>query len=135
MVTGVQTCALPICGKLIVPRLNAGKRVEWTDVKISKSNLATIERGIRAVVSSGTGRIAGHYGVEIAGKTGTAQNPHGEDHAWFAGYAPVKNPKYVAVALVEGGGAGSSVAGPLVAQMLAYLLEHERKERKDKKTT
>lgn len=122
-------------GKLIVPRLNAGKRVEWTDVKISKSNLATIERGIRAVVSSGTGRIAGHYGVEIAGKTGTAQNPHGEDHAWFAGYAPVKNPKYVAVALVEGGGAGSSVAGPLVAQMLAYLLEHERKERKDKKTT
>ena len=92
-----------------------------------------IRRGIREVVSSGTGRVAGRFGVEIAGKTGTAQNPHGDDHAWFAGYAPIDKPKYVAVALVEGGGAGSSVAGPIVAKMLAYMIEHDDKAKANSK--
>ena len=114
-------------GKLMVPRLNATKAPEWTNIGVSKANMDIIRRGIREVVSSGTGRVAGRYGVEIAGKTGTAQNPHGDDHAWFAGYVPIDNPKYVAVALVEGGGAGSSVAGPIVAKMLAYMMEHEEK--------
>ncbi|MDR3254833.1 MAG: penicillin-binding protein 2 [Synergistaceae bacterium] len=112
-------------GKLIVPRLNSEKKPEWAEVKISKPHMDTIRGGIRAVVDVGTGRVAGRYGVQIAGKTGTSQNPHGEDHAWFVGYAPADKPRYVAAALIEGGGSGSSVAGPLVAQMLAYLLEHE----------
>ena len=114
-------------GKLVVPRLNAAKPVEYTEVGVSKANLDVIRKGIYDVVHSGTGRRAGAYGIEIAGKTGTAQNSHGEDHAWFAGYAPANKPKYVAVALVEGGGAGSSVAGPLVGQMLKYLIEHDNK--------
>ncbi len=75
---------------------------------------------------SGTGRASGVYGVTVTGKTGTAQNPHGDDHAWFVGYAPSDNPRYVAVALVEGGGHGSSVAAPLVGQVLAYLVGVER---------
>ena len=120
-------------GKLIVPRLNVEKTVEWTDTGISKANMDIIRRGIREVVSSGTGRVAGRFGVEIAGKTGTAQNPHGDDHAWFAGYAPIDKPKYVAVALVEGGGAGSSVAGPIVAKMLAYMIEHDGKAKANSK--
>jgi penicillin-binding protein 2 len=112
-------------GKLVVPRFNAEKAPEWRNVKVSKANMDIIRRGIRDVVERGTGRVAGTYGVEIAGKTGTAQNSQGDDHAWFVGYAPVDNPKYVSVALIEGGGSGSSVAGPVVAQMLAYLLRND----------
>ncbi|MDR3280713.1 MAG: penicillin-binding protein 2 [Synergistaceae bacterium] len=111
-------------GRLVVPRFNADKKPEWRDVRASKTNMDIIRRGIRDVVARGTGRVAGSFGVEVAGKTGTAQNSHGNDHAWFVGYAPANKPKYVAVALIEGGGSGSSVAGPLVAQMLAYLLQH-----------
>jgi penicillin-binding protein 2 len=110
-------------GKLVVPRLNAEKEPEWTEVGVSGQNMDLINRGIREVVARGTGRIAGRYGVQIAGKTGTAQNPHGEDHAWFVGYSPVNAPKYVVCVLVEGGGGGSSVAGPLAGQMLAYLVK------------
>ena len=111
-------------GRLVVPRLNAEKEAAWTDVKVSKPHMDLINRGIREVVTRGTGRIAGTYGVEVAGKTGTAQNPHGEDHAWYVGYAPVRSPKYVVCVLVEGGGGGSSTAGPLAGEMLAYLVEH-----------
>jgi penicillin-binding protein 2 len=113
-------------GRLVTPRLNADKKPEWRDVKLSKANMEIIKKGIRDVVTRGTGRAAGGYGVQIAGKTGTAQNSHGADHAWFVGYAPADNPKYVAVVLVEGGGNGSSVSGPLVAQILAYLLGHNK---------
>jgi penicillin-binding protein 2 len=113
-------------GRLVTPRFNSDKKPEWRNVKMSKENMDIIKKGIRDVVARGTGRVAGGFGVEIAGKTGTAQNSHGDDHAWFVGYAPASNPKYVAVALIEGGGSGSSVAGPLVAQMLAYLIHHEK---------
>lgn len=120
--------ALANGGRLVVPRLNAEKPVEWTDVNLSPQHLATIRKGIEDVVKVGTGRAAGRYGVSLAGKTGTAQNPHGDDHAWFAGYAPLDRPKYAVAALVEAGKAGSSVTGPLVAQMLAYLIAHEEEK-------
>ncbi|MDR1472728.1 MAG: penicillin-binding protein 2 [Synergistaceae bacterium] len=113
-------------GRLVVPRLNADKKPEWRDVKVSNANMDIIRRGIRDVVTRGTGRAAGGYGVEIAGKTGTAQNSRDDDHAWFVGYAPADAPKYVAAVLVEGGGSGSSVGGPLVGQMLSYLLEYNK---------
>ena len=111
-------------GRLVTPRLNAAKPPEWTDVKISKAHIDSIRAGLREVVRVGTGRVAGGYGVEVSGKTGTAQNQHRNDHAWFVGYAPANDPKYVVVVLIEEGGSGSSVAGPLVGQMLAYLDRH-----------
>jgi penicillin-binding protein 2 len=113
-------------GRLVSPRFNADKAPEWRDVKLSKANMDIIRRGIRDVVARGTGRVAGSFGFDVAGKTGTAQNSQGEDHALFVGYAPANAPKYVAAVIIEGGGSGSSVAGPLVGQMLAYLLERER---------
>ncbi|MDR1020381.1 MAG: penicillin-binding protein 2 [Synergistaceae bacterium] len=113
-------------GSLVTPRLNAEKPPESSQVRITKAHMDSIKTGLREVGRIGTGRSAGRYGVDVAGKTGTAQNPHGQDHAWFVGYAPANDPKYVVTVLVEGGGAGSSVAGPLVGQMLAYLVEHER---------
>ncbi len=64
----------------------------------------------------------------LAGKTGTAQNPHGEDHAWFIGYAPAEDPAIVAVAIVEAGGHGSSAAAPIVSRLIRHYLETEREE-------
>jgi penicillin-binding protein 2 len=113
-------------GRLVVPRFNSAKKPEWRDVKVSKANMDIIRQGLRDAVAHGTGRAAGRFGVDVAGKTSTAQNSQGEDHAWFAGYAPADSPRYVVAALIEGGGSGGSAAGPLVGQMLAYLLEHDK---------
>ena len=113
-------------GKLVRPRLYMGRAVEVQDLGLSNKTLSFIRKALYQVVKSGTGRPAGRYGVEVSGKTGTAQNPHGEDHAWFVGYAPSKDPKYVAVALVEGGGHGSSAAAPIVGQLLSFLCNGSR---------
>jgi len=91
---------------------------------ISDSHLKSIRKSLRAVVHSaeGTGRQASVKDVEVAGKTGTAQNPHGEDHAWFVGFAPIDNPQMVVVVLVEHGGHGGTTAAPLARRIIeAYL--------------
>ncbi len=118
--------ALANGGTLVVPHLSAGEHPRGTDLHLPREALGWVRKGMEEVVKSGTGRASGVYGVSVTGKTGTAQNPHGDDHAWFVGYAPSDNPRYVAVALVEGGGHGSSVAAPLVGQVLAYLVGVER---------
>jgi len=59
----------------------------------------------------------------LAGKTGTAQNPHGEDHAWFIGFAPAEDPEIVAAVIVEGGGHGSSAAAPIVSRLIDFYLQ------------
>jgi len=107
-------------GKLVTPRLLKGAKTS-VSLQLPEGPLAIVKEGIEEVVLRGTGRRAGQYGVSVAGKTGTAENPHGDDHAWFVGYAPVENPRYVAVALVEAGLHGSSAAGPVVGELLGYL--------------
>ncbi len=67
----------------------------------------------------GTGVWAQLPNVTVAGKTGTAQNPHGEDHAWFACFAPAEDPRIVVIVLVEQGGSGGSWA-PLARDFLWY---------------
>ena len=111
-------------GKMVTPHLNPKGYRTPENIGLNPNKLEIVRRGLEAVVSRGTGSRAGRFGVHVAGKTGTAQNSHGDDHALFAGYAPAEEPKYVAVAVIEGGKHGSSVAGPLVGQMLAHLLSH-----------
>ncbi|NMC44568.1 MAG: penicillin-binding protein 2 [candidate division Zixibacteria bacterium] len=93
----------------------------------SESTLQILRAGLTAVVEggSGTARGARINGVTVGGKTGTAQNPHGEDHAWFVGLAPVEAPEIVACVLVENAGHGSTWAAPAVRKILmAYLKKH-----------
>ncbi|MEK7836393.1 MAG: penicillin-binding transpeptidase domain-containing protein, partial [candidate division NC10 bacterium] len=85
---------------------------------------------LRGVGSEGTGRGARLPGIEVAGKTGTAQtiansdSARGQDHAWFASFAPADDPQIVVVVLVERGGKGGQVAAPIAREIYqAIFLE------------
>ena len=95
--------------------------------KIKPQHFATVLQGMKMVVTAGTGRGAQIPGIEVAGKTGTAQNPHGADHSVFALIAPANDPKIVIFCLVENGGFGASVACPIASLMAEKYLNGEVK--------
>ncbi len=76
--------------------------------------------GLRLVVEGdhGTARRLRNKYYTVGGKTGTAQNPHGDNHSWFVGVAPLENPEIVCCAIVENAGHGSEVAAPVVGQII-----------------
>lgn len=98
--------------------------------KIDPQHFRTVLQGMKMVVTAGTGRGAQIDGIEVAGKTGTAQNPHGADHSVFALIAPANDPKIVVFCLVENGGFGASVACPIASLVAEKYLNGEVK-RKD----
>lgn len=74
---------------------------------------------MRRVVTDGTGKVCDIAGIDVYGKTGTAQNPHGKDHAWFVAFAKKNGTKPIAiVVLVEHGEHGSSSAAPVAASII-----------------
>jgi penicillin-binding protein 2 len=75
------------------------------------------------VVQAGTARASKIEGIALCGKTGTAQNPHGEDHSIFVGFAPKVNPKIVIACIVENGGGGGGLAAPIVSLMVERYLK------------
>jgi peptidoglycan glycosyltransferase len=81
-----------------------------------------VAQAMNAVVQGGTGREAALPGIRVAGKTGTAQNPHGEAHSWFIGFAPLTNPQVAVAVVVEQGGAGGLVAAPIARAVLGAAL-------------
>ncbi len=83
--------------------------------------------GMKLVMTSGTGRFARIDDIEMAGKTGTAQNPHGRDHSVFACFGPVDNPQIAVFVLVENGGWGASVAAPIATLIAEYYINREVK--------
>lgn len=85
------------------------------------------QRGMTEVVwgPSGTARRQQDDSSRIAGKTGTAQNSHGDDHGWFICYGPIENPMYACCALVEFGKSGSGAAAPVAGDVLRYLIKRE----------
>ena len=85
---------------------------------LSPRTLGVLRSGLAAVVTRGTATSIQIPGLAVAGKTGTAENPHGKPHAWFAGYAPAGNPRLVVVALVENVGFGADYAAPVVREVL-----------------
>jgi penicillin-binding protein 2 len=124
-------------GVLWRPRLvqrveRADRGVVWTDrgqvsghVELSPVVWAVLRQSMWAVVNDGgTGVGARLPGLDIAGKTGTAQMiskskaEKGQDHAWFAAFAPAKAPEVVVVVLVERGGKGGQVAAPIARKIL-----------------
>ncbi len=90
---------------------------------------ADLEQALALVVSSGTGAAAAIPGLEVRGKTGTAQNPHGRDHAWFVGYAglPGEAARIAVAVLVENGGHGGSAAAPIAREMFRAAFRDQTK--------
>ena len=85
---------------------------------------------LNSVVTGGTAKAAfrdfGPGLDQIGGKTGTGQSSANRDnHAWFVGVAPIDNPKYVVVVLVEEGGSGGRIAAPVARHILQYLMGNE----------
>jgi penicillin-binding protein A len=74
------------------------------------------------VVNNGTGTSAAIDGVQVAGKTGTAEVADAKPHSWFAAFAPAENPQVVVAVLVENAGTGSSVAAPIARQVILAAL-------------
>lgn len=101
-------------------------RQSRTIPNLSPDMLATVRHGLEQVVAlnGGTGYKSVRLPeVAIAGKTGTAESRGGQDHAWFAGYVPADRPKYALVVVLERGGSGGKVAGPLVKKMVQAMLK------------
>jgi penicillin-binding protein 2 len=92
---------------------------------IAPATLDAVRAALVAVTGSevGTARSAfAGFPLAVAGKTGTAENPGGEPHAWFAGYAPAEDPKLVVAVMLENGGEGSREAAPLAREVFgAYF--------------
>jgi penicillin-binding protein 2 len=97
-----------------------------TELPVSDETYNLIRDGMIGVVQRGTGTLAKVPGVEIAGKTGTAQNPHGKDHAWFIAFAPVENPKIAMCVLVENAGFGGAISAPIARELIRYYIKGER---------
>ncbi|MDP4230272.1 MAG: penicillin-binding protein 2 [Bacteroidota bacterium] len=116
------------------------KKGKWEDVPIvshkipvADTVIETVRRGMWGVVHEpgGTAHAAetpGAHDCMIAGKTGTAQNPHGKDHAWFVSFAPFDHPKIAMCVLVENAGFGGSISAPITRKLIKYYLYGDRED-------
>jgi len=82
---------------------------------------------MQTVVESGTARRARIDSVAVCGKTGTVENPHGEDHSVFMAFAPKENPKIAIACIVENAGFGGTWSAPICSLMMEYYLTGEIK--------
>lgn len=93
---------------------------EVGQVNISPGTLNLIRESLREVAQEGGTAAAdfGDFPVAIAGKTGTAENSHGQDHGWFVAYAPYEDPRVAVAIIIEQGGFGSSSAVPVAKKIM-----------------
>ena len=89
---------------------------------IDKHYYYDVVEGMRMAVTGGTCRQAAFGNIEVCGKTGTAQNPHGKDHSAFMGFAPMNNPKIVICVYVENAGFGATFGVPIGSLMMEKYL-------------
>ncbi len=130
-------------GHFITPHVVKEIQDTVMDSKILEKRYPTVEAhyynsvadGMRAAVTGGTCRRAAIPGIEVCGKTGTAQNPHGKDHSAFMGFAPYHEPKIAVAVYVEGGGWGATYGVPIgslvIEKYLTGKIAPERKYMED----
>ena len=98
---------------------------------IEKKYFEEVAEGMRMAVTGGTCRLANLDSIEVCGKTGTAQNPHGRDHSAFMGFAPYHNPKIAVCVYVENAGFGATYGVPIGSLIIEkYLTGKISPERK-----
>lgn len=102
------------------------KQKHFKDVKIGMCRVFEGE--------SGTARFSKIDSIQVAGKTGTAENPHGDDHSMFMGFAPADNPQIAIAVVVENAGFGSQWAAPIASLMIEkYLRGYIKNTNKEKR--
>jgi penicillin-binding protein 2 len=101
------------------------------DLNLSKDQIEMVRRGMYEVVNAedGTGKAGAVAGIQVAGKTGTAQfwrSGVKDDHVWFLAFAPYDHPKYALAVMIEGGKSGGGVAAPMASAILEkiFALDH-----------
>lgn len=101
------------------------RKKHWT--MIDRRHFDPVIEGMRLVVNEdgGTGKQARMDNIIVCGKTGTVQNPHGEDHSVFFAFAPMKNPKIAIAVFVENAGWGGSWAAPISQLMIEKYLKRK----------
>lgn len=95
------------------------QKIEW----LTQADIDIVKQGMRQVVENGSSKYYTDLdSVAVAGKTGTAQNPHGEDHGWFIAFAPYENPRIAIAVLMENSGYGSISAAPIASLLIEQYL-------------
>ena len=119
-------------GYYITPHLNKNDSMltHRHELNIAKKHFDEVKNGMGRVMVYGTGRHFAIDSLHMAGKTGTAQNPHGRDHAIFIGFAPLEDPQIAVAVVVENAGFGATWACPIASMMIEQYLTGEVK-RKD----
>ena len=103
------------------------------DLGIDTSVFNIVKEGMYLVVNgSGTAVGIKSKDIQIAGKTGTAQNPHGKNHALFIGFAPFDDPKIAVAVFVENVGFGATYAAPIAKKMIEAYLEKDKLKEQEK---
>ena len=98
--------------------------------KLKLRDLWAIHDGLFEAAHGSTGTstaIFGNFPVPVAGKTGTAQDPHGSDDSWYASWAPASNPRYVVVVLIPHGGFGANAAAPAARDIYSAIFNVKSK--------
>ncbi|MGQ9534342.1 MAG: penicillin-binding protein 2 [bacterium] len=103
---------------LIVPHLNKDLKARNFVINKKREAWNFIKQTLARVVERGTGTMAQVRGLKVSGKTGTAENPHGDDHSIFVGYAPDENPEIVVCVFVENAGHGGNVAATIAGKII-----------------
>ena len=98
-------------------------------LQLNKKILSVIKKGMFHVVNTpgGTAFRSKSYLIEFAGKTGTAQNPHGDDHAWFTSFGPFENPEITVTVFEEFGQHGSG-AGLIAKDIYEFWYNSKNKK-------
>lgn len=112
------TAAIATDGTLPRPRLGRDDPLGRLGTLCPPQAAAQVRTLLRAVVTGGTGRNANIPGLDVCGKTGTAQVAGAQDHAWFTCFAPQQHPNIVVTVLVENAGFGATAALPVACGIL-----------------
>jgi len=96
-------------------------------VRIEPQHFDPVIEGMRLAILYGTGYRANTAGIKICGKTGTSQNPHGDDHSVFYAFAPQDDPQIALAVYVENAGFGGDIAAPIAGLVIEKYINGEIK--------
>ena len=126
-----QMAAIANKGYYITPHFNRNDSMKSDIHKtlVDENYYDVVHKGMARVMTDGTGRWYNVADLQICGKTGTVQNPHGQDHALFIGFAPMDDPQIAIAVAIENAGFGATWACPIATLVMEQYLTGEIKRK------